>query len=71
MMIKKVFIESQCSAKLAESVINEYIDQYQDENTEVDYEIIIESSVNSYSVQQVYYTVVIQLSERENCEEIE
>lgn len=71
MMIKKVFIESQCSAKMAESVINGYIDQYQDENTEVDYEIIIESTVNSYSVQQVYYTVVIQLSERENCEEIE
>ena len=71
MMIKKVCIESQCSAKMAESVINGYIDQYQDENTEVDYEIIIESTVNSYSVQQVYYTVVIQLSERENCEEIE
>lgn len=65
-MLKKVLIEPSCSARRAEEFINECIEEYQDENTEVEFEMLLENSTQIGKSSYIYYTVVVTISEKES-----
>lgn len=64
-MLKRVFIEPSCSAKAAEEIINDCIKQYQDEDTKVEFELLLENATQVGHTSYIYYTVVIELYDRE------
>ena len=64
-MLKKVLIEPSCSARRAEEFINQCIADYQDENTEVDFEMLMENSTQIGKNSYIYYTVVVMISEKD------
>lgn len=65
-MLKKVMIESSCSARRAEEIINDCIETYQNENVRVGFELTIENATQVGKSSTVYYTVVIMLTEMES-----
>lgn len=65
-MLKKVLIYSSCSAKVAEQLINDCIETYQNESIRVGFELTIENATQVGKSSTVYYTVVIMLTEMES-----
>lgn len=61
MRLKHVYIHSGLNAKEAEKVINDALENLVDDETDVNYELKIESTVNLGPVSQTRYTVVIHL----------
>ena len=64
-MIKKVLIEPSCSAKRAEEFINDCIKEYQDEDTRIEFELLLENATQVGHMSYIYYTVIVELYERE------
>ncbi len=64
-MIRKVFVYSNQTPEMAEQTINKALEQYQNEKTDVCYELIIESSINIAGHSDVRYTVLIEISDVE------
>ena len=64
-MLKDVLIFPSLTANGAQEAIRDAINKYQDEDTEVNFELLIESSVHVGDGTRVYYTVVITVNERE------
>ena len=66
-MLKAVKIEPSCTAKMAEEIINDYLKQYNNDETHVEFELLIEGSINfgQHSNNTTFYTVVLQLYDRE------
>ena len=70
-MLKDVLIFPSLTANGAQEAIRDAINKYQDEDTEVNFELLIESSVrfgdfpNQGPAPSVLYTLVITISERE------
>ena len=62
-MLKKVMVESSCSAKAAEEFINDCIERYQTETIRVGFELKIENATQIGKSSTVYYTVIITLTE--------
>lgn len=71
-MLKDVLIFPSLTANGAQEAIRDAINKYQDEETEVNFELLIESSVrfadfpNQGPASSVLYTLVITVSERED-----
>lgn len=71
-MLKDVLIFPSLTANGAQEAIRDAINKYQDEETEVNFELLIESSVrfadlpNQGPTSSVLYTLVITVSERED-----
>lgn len=65
-MLKDVLIFPSLTANGAQEAIRDAIKKYQDEETEVNFELLIESSVRVGDGTRVYYTLVITVSERED-----
>lgn len=61
MRLKHVYIYSGLNAKEAEKVINDALENLVDDETDVNYELKIESTVNLGTISQTRYTVVIHL----------
>ena len=64
-MIRGVTIHPNVSAKKAEELINHALLYEQNEDTEVDFELLIENSVMVGSTSATTYTVVIQRMDAE------
>ena len=64
-MLKRVLIEPNCSAKRAEEIINDCIRQYQNEDVKVEFELLLENATQVGHMSYIYYTVVIELYDRE------
>lgn len=64
-MLKEVLIEPSCTAKRAEKFINECLMQYQNEDTRMEFELILENATQFGSQGYVYYTVIIELYSRD------
>lgn len=71
-MLKDVQIFPSLTANGAQEAIRDAINKYQDEDTEVNFELLIETSIKvgtatTGTLQNfVYYTLVITISERED-----
>ena len=71
-MLKDVLIFPSLTANDAQEAIRDAINKYQDEDTEVNFELLIESSVRFTDLPiqgrtlSVLYTLVITISERED-----
>lgn len=71
-MLKDVLIFPSLTANGAQEAIRDAIKKYQDEDTEVNFELLIETSIKvgaatTGTLQNfVYYTLVITISERED-----
>lgn len=61
MRLKHVYIYSGLNAKEAEKIINDALENLVDDETDVNYELKIESTVNLGTISQTKYTVVIHL----------
>ncbi len=69
-MIHHVFVKSGRTAKEAEHDINEAVANYEDAETEIHFELMIESSIAG-AVEETRYTVLIEVSDREEGESTE
>lgn len=64
-MIHNVLIFSNQDAYHAQEKINNAIAKYQDEETDVNYELMIETSAGIGSISDTRYTVLIEVSDRD------
>ena len=64
-MIRNVFIYSNQTAEMATEKINDALRQYQDEDTDVNYELFIENSAMLGSINMTKYTVLIEISDKD------
>lgn len=64
-MIHNVLIFSNQDAYHAQEVINNALNKYQDEETEVNYELMIETSAGIGTISETRYTVLIEVSDRD------
>lgn len=64
-MIHNVLIFSNRTDKQAAQDINDALAKYQDEETDVNYELMIETSATIGNVHDTRYTVLIEISDSE------
>ena len=64
-MIHNVLIFSNQDAYHAQEVINNALAKYQDEETDVNYELMIETSAGIGTISETRYTVLIEVSDRD------
>jgi len=64
-MLKDVLIFPSLTANGAQEAIRDAINKYENDYTEVNFELIIETSVHVGATATVYYTLVITINERE------
>lgn len=65
-MIRNVLIYSDQSASMAAEKINSALTKYQDEDTEVAYELFIENSAMVGSMNVTKYTGLIEVSDKDD-----
>ena len=64
-MIHNVLIFSNQDAYHAQERINNALAKYQDEETDVNYELMIETSAGIGTISETRYTVLIEISDRD------
>lgn len=64
-MIHNVLIFSNQDAYHAQERINNALAKYQDEETDVNYELMIETSAGIGTISETRYTVLIEVSDRD------